>query len=47
MAAYTGAGTVLTGAGESQELDGVAVAGDIFSVLGVSPMLGRGFTPKN
>jgi putative ABC transport system permease protein len=46
MAAYTGAGTVLTGAGEAQELGGVAVAGDIFSVLGVSPMLGRGFTPE-
>ncbi len=46
MAAYTGAGTVLTGAGEAQELDGVAVAGDIFNVLGVGPMLGRGFTPE-
>ncbi|HWM25083.1 MAG TPA: ABC transporter permease [Chthoniobacterales bacterium] len=46
MAAYTGAGTVLTGAGEAQELDGIAVAGDIFSVLGVGPMLGRGFTPE-
>jgi putative ABC transport system permease protein len=46
MAAYTGAGSVLTGAGEAQELGGVAVAGDIFSVLGVSPMLGRGFTAE-
>jgi len=44
MAAYTGAGTVLTGAGEAQELDGVAVSGDIFGVLGMGPMLGRGFT---
>ena len=46
MAAYTGAGTVLTGTGEAQELGGVAVAGDIFTVLGVSPLLGRAFTPE-
>ena len=46
MAAYTGAGTVLTGAGDAQELGGVAVSGDIFSVLGVHPMLGRGFTAE-
>ncbi|MBA3386704.1 MAG: ABC transporter permease [Chthoniobacterales bacterium] len=46
MAAYTGAGSVLNGMGEAQELTGVAVAGDIFSVLGVNPMLGRGFTPE-
>ncbi len=44
MAAYSGAGTVLTGAGEAQELDGVAVDGDFFDVLGVKPILGRGFT---
>jgi putative ABC transport system permease protein len=44
MGGYTGAGTVLTGAGEAQELDGVAVAGDFFDVLGVPPMLGREFT---
>ncbi len=44
MAAYSGAGTVLTGAGEAQELDGVATSGDFFGVLGVQPMLGRGFT---
>jgi len=46
MAAYTGASTVLTGVGEAQELHGVAVAGDIFSVIGVNPMLGRGFMPE-
>lgn len=46
MAAYAGAGTVLTSAGEAQELEGVAVAGDIFGVLGVNPMLGRGFAPE-
>nr|MBA3883916.1 ABC transporter permease [Chthoniobacterales bacterium] len=46
MAAYTGASTVLTGTGEAQQLNGVAVAGDIFAVVGVHPMLGRGFTPE-
>ncbi|CAN5602931.1 ABC transporter permease [soil metagenome] len=43
MAAYTGAGAVLTGTGEAKELDGVAVDGDFFDVLGVKPILGRGF----
>ncbi|HMJ06622.1 MAG TPA: ABC transporter permease [Chthoniobacterales bacterium] len=46
MAAYSGAGTVLTGAGEAQELEGVAVGGDFFDVLGARPILGRGFTPE-
>ncbi|MBA2242490.1 MAG: ABC transporter permease, partial [Chthoniobacterales bacterium] len=46
MAAYSRAGSVLTGAGEAQELNGVAVAGDIFGVLGIKPMLGRGFVPE-
>ena len=46
MAAYTGAGTVLNSGGEAQEIEGVAVAGDIFTTLGVAPMLGRGFTPE-
>lgn len=45
MAGYSGAGTVLSGAGEAQELAGVAANGDFFDVLGVKPMLGRGFTP--
>jgi len=44
MAAYSGAGTVLSGAGEAQELSGVAVDGDFFETIGVAPMLGRGFT---
>src|SRR4051795_9796853 len=46
MAAYTGAGTVLTGAGEAKELNGVATDGDFFDVLGVKPMLGRGYTAE-
>ncbi|MFL6538003.1 MAG: ABC transporter permease, partial [Chthoniobacterales bacterium] len=44
MMAYTGAGAVLTGAGEATELNGVATDGDFFEVLGVKPMLGRGYT---
>ena len=46
MAAYTGAGSVLTGAGEAMELNGVATDGDFFDALGVKPMLGRGFTAE-
>jgi putative ABC transport system permease protein len=43
MAAYASAWTFLTGRGEAQELNGVAVAGDFFETLGVAPVLGRGF----
>ena len=46
MAAYTGAGAVLTGYGEARELSGVAVDGDFFDVVGVKPILGRGFTAE-
>ncbi len=46
MAAYSRAGGVLFGAGEAQELRGVAVNGDFFEVMGAQPMLGRGFTAK-
>src|SRR3712207_3728969 len=46
MAAYSGAGTVLGTGANAQELDGVAVDGDFFDVVGVKPMLGRGFTAE-
>ncbi len=46
MAAYSGAGTVLSGVGEAQELRGVAVNGDFFEAIGMQPMLGRGFTAE-
>ena len=46
MAAYTRARRVLAGAGEAQEIDGVATSSDFFNVLGVPPMLGRGFTAE-
>ena len=44
MAGYSSAGTVLNGVGEAQELSGVAVNGDFFEVIGMKPLLGRGFT---
>ncbi len=46
MAAYSGAGAVLNGVGEAQELTGVAVNGDFFTVMGIQPMLGRGFSAE-
>ena len=46
MAGYSSAGTVLNGVGDAQELSGVAVNGDFFEVIGVQPLLGRGFTAK-
>ena len=46
MAAYSGAGAVLSGAGEARELNGVATDGDFFDVLGVKPMLGRVYTAQ-
>jgi len=46
MAAYSGAGTVLSRVGEAQELRGVAVNGDFFEAIGMQPMLGRGFTAE-
>jgi putative ABC transport system permease protein len=46
MAAYAGAGAVLTGAGEAKELSGVATDGDFFEVLGVKPILGRAYTAE-
>ncbi len=46
MAAYSGAGAVLNGAGAAQEINGIATSGDLFEVTGVQPMLGRGFTAE-
>ncbi len=46
LAAFTSAGTVLSGVGDAQELSGVATTAELFDVLGVPPMLGRGFTAE-
>jgi putative ABC transport system permease protein len=47
LAAYTRAGAVLNGTEESRQLYGLAVTSDIFSVLGVSPARGRGYTRED
>ncbi|MBA3833448.1 MAG: ABC transporter permease [Chthoniobacterales bacterium] len=46
MAAFTRAATVLNKAEESQALEGVAIGPQIFDVLGVKPLLGRGYTSE-
>ena len=46
MAAFAPASGVLSAAGQAQEINGVAVAGDLLGTLGTAPMLGRGFTPE-
>ncbi len=46
MGAYSRAGAVLSGAGEAQELRGLAANGDIFDVMGVQPLIGRRFTAE-
>jgi len=43
MAAYGRADLTLTGAGQSERLDGARVTAGFFPVLGVAPMLGRPF----
>ena len=43
MAAFTQSRVTLTGAGEPQELATLVVSANILDVLGVGPMLGRGF----
>ena len=44
LAAFTEASTVLGSGNDAHELQGVAATSDIFPVLGVPPMLGRGYT---
>ena len=46
MAVYSNAGAVLNGVGEAQEIRGVAVNGDFFEVMGMQPILGRGFSAE-
>ena len=50
MAAVTAMGTAsfnLNAAGESRPIPGMFVAARFLDVLGVTPMIGRGFTPEN
>ncbi|HEV3276825.1 MAG TPA: ABC transporter permease [Terriglobia bacterium] len=47
LAAFTGTGNLtLAGAGEPEVLNGVRVSANFLGILGVSPMLGRGFLPQ-
>jgi predicted permease len=46
MAAYRGTSLSLTGAGLPERLDGAAFTANLFSLLGVRPMLGRTFLPE-
>ncbi|HEV2915202.1 MAG TPA: ABC transporter permease [Pyrinomonadaceae bacterium] len=44
VAAFRGAGLILTGMGEPERLDGREVSSTFFSVLGTNPAMGRNFT---
>ena len=44
LSAYVQASTVLSTNGDPIELEGLAATSDIFSVLGVAPLLGRAYT---
>jgi len=45
MASYHNNDFIMTGRGESTRLQGAVVNADLFPLLGVAPMLGRGFLP--
>src|SRR3954471_24943805 len=47
MAAYTRTGGTLSLAEDSKALEGVAITSEVFDVLGVQPLLGRGFTRED
>jgi predicted permease len=46
IAAFRGDDFILTGAGKPEHLSGEYVSASLFSVLGVRPLLGRGFLPQ-
>lgn len=45
MAIFTGGSFILTGRGDAESLQSVQAAPNLFSVLGVQPLLGRTFAP--
>jgi putative ABC transport system permease protein len=46
LAGYRPWGFVLTGSGEPERLTGARVSSDLFPLLGVTPIVGRTFTPE-
>jgi putative ABC transport system permease protein len=46
MAAYTRAAGTLAQVDDAQALEGVAITPEIFDILGIPPLLGRGFTQE-
>ncbi len=46
MAGFTGYSLVLTGSGEPQRVYGAMVSANFFPVMGVRPLIGRGFLPQ-
>src|ERR1051325_4531025 len=47
MAAVADQSFNLTGAGDPERLDGKRASANLFQLLGVEPMLGRGFLPED
>jgi putative ABC transport system permease protein len=47
LAAMNEGGFALTGEGPAEQIGGTSVTGGFFSVMGVRPLLGRGFTPDD
>ena len=45
MATFDGVGTLLTGADGVEQIDGASMSANLLEVLGVRPVLGRGFSP--
>src|SRR3974390_642035 len=47
LAAFTTGGLNLSGAGLAERVEGVLATGDLFSMLGAAPALGRTFLPED
>ena len=47
MAAYTRTGGTLSLSQDAKALEGIAITPEVFDVLGVAPLLGRGFTKED